>query len=55
MKPKIKKRLSIILSFTLFISLYPISVQAKTVTSNEKGTHEGYDYEYWKSAGNVTM
>jgi len=48
MKLKIMGRLSILLCFTLFISLYPISVQAKTVTSNESGTHEGYDYEFWK-------
>jgi len=49
------RRLSVLLSFTLFISLFPISVQAKTVTSNEKGTHEGYDYEYWKNIGKGIM
>ena len=30
-------------------------MQAKTVTSNYDGTHEGYNYRYWKDTGNGTM
>lgn len=28
---------------------------ATTVTSNEIGTHDGYDYELWKDSGNTSM
>nr|AMO13185.1 glycoside hydrolase [uncultured bacterium] len=29
--------------------------RATTITSNQTGTHDGYDYELWKDSGNVSM
>ena len=55
MKHKIRGKLSGLLSLTLLISLFPLTAQAKTITTNETGIHEGYDYEYWKDIGNGTM
>ncbi len=45
------------LIFTILFSLCTFNVQAetKTITSNETGTFEGYDYEYWKESGTGTM
>jgi endo-1,4-beta-xylanase len=57
MKQKIRVILSILMSFTILFSLFSVNVQAatKTITSNETGTFEGYDYEYWKDNGTGTM
>jgi hypothetical protein len=55
MKHKIRGKFSILLSLTLLLSLFPLNAQAKTVTSNDTGTHGGYNYEYWKDNGNGTM
>ncbi|AEV68127.1 glycoside hydrolase family 11 protein [Acetivibrio clariflavus] len=55
MKHKLMGKFSILMSLTLLLSLLPLNVQAKTVTSNETGTHGGYNYEYWKDSGNGTM
>ncbi|MDQ2087176.1 1,4-beta-xylanase, partial [Herbivorax sp. ANBcel31] len=40
------------LSFFMFLGT---EVEARTVTSNEIGTHGGYDFEYWVDEGNGTM
>ena len=55
MKHKIMGKLSILLSLSILISLFPLNAQAKTITSNETGIHGGYNYEYWKDKGNGTM
>ncbi len=55
MKHKIRGKFSILLSLTLLFSLFPLNAQAQTVTSNDTGTHGGYNYEYWKDNGNGTM
>ncbi len=55
MKPKRLRLLVAIL--TCFALILPaVSVQAATtITSNSVGTHEGYDYEFWKDSGNGSM
>ncbi|HEY9060526.1 MAG TPA: glycoside hydrolase family 11 protein [Pseudobacteroides sp.] len=57
MKQKIRVIFSILMCFTILFTLFPANVQAatKTITSNETGTFEGYDYEYWKDNGTGTM
>mgnify|MGYP000751596767 CR=1 FL=1 len=52
---KLMGKFSILMSLTLLLSLLPLNVQAKTITSNDTGTHGGYNYEYWKDSGNGTM
>lgn len=55
MKHKTRGKLCILLSLTLLISLFPIHAQAKTITNDEKGTYNGYDYEFWMDHGKGTM
>lgn len=45
-----------LISLTFLFSLLAVtSVQAQTITSNQTGTHGGYNFEYWKDSGNGTM
>ncbi len=47
---------SVLLCFTVCFSLmFAGKVDARTLSSNETGTHGGYDYEYWKDTGNGSM
>jgi len=55
MKFKGMRKIQIILGLALIASLLPLSVQAKTITNNYVGTHEGYYCELWKDYGNGTM
>ncbi|WP_265446190.1 glycoside hydrolase family 11 protein [Acetivibrio straminisolvens] len=55
MRKKLLSIFIILVSFTVSFTLFSVNVQAKTVTSNETGTHGGYNYEYWKDEGNGTM
>lgn len=45
------------MTFTIMFGLFAVDANAgtKTITSNERGTFEGYDYEYWKDRGTGTM
>src|SRR5690554_2302199 len=38
-----------------FILLSFSAIEAKTITENEMGIHDGYDYEYWKDSGYGSM
>lgn len=47
-----KRRTSIVLVLSILIaSMLILTVFAQTITSNETGTHDGYDYEFWKDDG----
>lgn len=47
---------SVMLCFTVLFTFFASNVQAAvTITSNQTGTHGGYDFEYWKDRGNGTM
>jgi len=53
-----KKKLTVILLIvTCFTIAFAVNIFAatKTITSNDTGTFEGYDYEYWKDNGTGTM
>ncbi|WP_081926926.1 endo-1,4-beta-xylanase [Pseudobacteroides cellulosolvens] len=53
---KVKAIISIIATFAILFSLFPVNVQAATtLTSNATGTIDGYNYEYWKDNGTGTM
>ena len=41
--------------FVHLVDLFVNSHAAITLTSNQTGTYEGYDYELWKDSGNTTM
>lgn len=46
-----KGKVLVVLALTLcFTFLFMSDVQAQ-ITSNETGTHDGYDYEFWKDSG----
>ncbi|GAE35024.1 glycoside hydrolase family 11 protein [Halalkalibacter akibai] len=49
----LQKRIRLLLALVLCfaITLPAVNVQAATLTSNEIGTHDGYDYEFWKDNG----
>ncbi|HEY9060547.1 MAG TPA: glycoside hydrolase family 11 protein, partial [Pseudobacteroides sp.] len=56
MKQKMMVIISIIASFTILFTLFPLTVHAgPTLTSNATGTIDGYNYEYWKDNGTGTM
>jgi|GEM_PF-1724417 len=56
MRFKFLGKFSFLLSCTFLLSLFPLNAQAaQTITSNDTGTHGGYNYEYWKDNGNGTM
>lgn len=55
MKQKTRVAFLIVMFIAISFTLFPVSVQAKTITSNDTGTHGGYNYEYWKDNGNGTM
>ncbi|MDQ2084880.1 glycoside hydrolase family 11 protein [Herbivorax sp. ANBcel31] len=52
MKQKAMVLLAVMMCFTLLLAP---NVQAQTITENEIGTHDGYDYEYWKDEGTGSM
>ena len=55
MKPK-RMRLIVAILTCFALVLPAVSVHAATtITSNSIGTHEGYDYEFWKDSGNGSM
>ena len=54
----IKKICTVMLLFALVLTsfVFPMQkVQARTITSNDMGTHGGYDYEFWRDSGTGTM
>jgi endo-1,4-beta-xylanase len=56
MKQKLMVIISIIATFTILFTSFPVNVQAATtLTSNATGTIDGYNYEYWKDNGTGTM
>ena len=50
MKRKMILFLAILICFTVLFTVFMVNLQAagETITSNETGTHGGYDYELWK-------
>lgn len=53
-----QKRMRFLLAvlFSLALTLPAWSAQAATtITSNQTGSHDGYDYELWKDHGNTSM
>ena len=54
MKQKFKLFSAVLLCLSL---IFPSSIAfgQRTITSNETGTHDGYDYELWKDSGNTSM
>ncbi len=55
MKQKRMKFLLVVL-FSLALTLPAWSAQAATtITSNQTGSQDGYDYELWKDYGNTSM
>lgn len=45
-----------IIILIILFSLFGFNVQAATIiTSNDIGTHDGYDYEFWKNQGSGKM
>ena len=52
MKQKATVLLALIMCITILVMP---NVQARTVTSNEIGTHGGYDYEFWVDSGSGSM
>jgi len=56
MKHKLRLIVSAMLCLSVLFTLLAVNVQADvTITSNQTGTHGGYDYELWKDSGNTTM
>ena len=56
MKQKKRILVSVLLCLSILSTLFVNSVHAAiTLTSNQTGTYEGYDYELWKDSGNTTM
>lgn len=50
------RKIFLILVFTFVFTLLFFSIlEAKTITENEMGIHDGYDYEYWKDSGYGSM
>ena len=51
-----KQKVTLILALIMCITLLAApNVQARTVTSNEIGTHGGYDFEFWVDSGSGSM
>lgn len=47
-----KKRKLFFLACLCLVLAFPVTmVHAMTITSNQTGTHGGYDYEFWKDSG----
>ena len=56
MKKKLMAIVSTMVCLVFLFSLLSVNVQADvTITSNQTGTHGGYNYELWKDSGNTTM
>src|SRR5690554_6654532 len=56
MKQNNKLVLVILLCMSIVSTLFTTEAEAAvTITSNETGTHGGYDYELWKDSGNTSM
>jgi peptidoglycan/xylan/chitin deacetylase (PgdA/CDA1 family) len=56
MKQKFMVIISTMVCLTVLFTMLTVNVQANvTITSNQTGTHGGYDYELWKDSGNTTM
>lgn len=53
---KLLRMVAFLMCFILLLTLYTVNTAAQTtITGNETGTHDGYDYEYWKDEGDGTM
>ncbi|WP_010249331.1 glycoside hydrolase family 11 protein [Acetivibrio cellulolyticus] len=56
MKQKTVVNFSILLSFTILFSFFAVNVQgATTITSNQTGTIDDYNFELWKDSGTTSM
>ena len=56
MKQKKRILLSLLLCLSILSTIFVTDAHAAiTITSNQTGTYEGYDYELWKDSGNTTM
>ncbi len=56
MKRKMRGVFLFLMSFTTVFSMCAVKLDAATtVTSNQTGIHDGYDYELWKDSGNTSM
>ncbi len=56
MKQKIMVLFSVLMCFTILFTLFAVNVQAATtITSNQTGTIDGYNYELWKDSGTTSM
>jgi len=52
MRQKLLVTFLILITFTVSLTLFPVNVRADVViTSNQTGTHGGYNFEYWKDTG----
>jgi peptidoglycan/xylan/chitin deacetylase (PgdA/CDA1 family) len=56
MKRTIRLLSAVLMCFTIMLTEFSFNVKAATtITSNQTGTHDGYDYELWKDSGNTSM
>ncbi|MDR2045235.1 MAG: glycoside hydrolase family 11 protein [Clostridium sp.] len=56
MKMKPKKTKFVLTVLTCLALILPAAhVEAAAITSNQTGTHDGYDYELWKDSGTTSM
>mgnify|MGYP000601517439 CR=1 FL=1 len=56
MKQKTMVIFTKLLIFTFIFTLFTVSIQAATtITYNQTGTQDGYDYELWRDSGNTSM
>ncbi|EMS70566.1 glycoside hydrolase family 11 protein [Ruminiclostridium cellobioparum] len=56
MKRKMTVTTRIIMCFAILLSMFVLNVHAAiTITSNQTGTIDGYNYELWKDSGTTSM
>ena len=56
MRQKIRGIFSVLIGFTIVFSMCAVKLDAATtVSTNQTGIHDGYDYELWKDYGNASM
>lgn len=51
---RVKLFLSMLMIMTMILPAFSVQA-ATTITNNQTGNHDGYDYELWKDSGNTSM